>query len=457
MLTKFDIDLDPNFGDDYTAYVYRFTITFVDGSTIKKYIGAHQGSIYDDYDFSSEDEEFLEDLYNPDNKVYFEILKKGTVWDMFDLENRMLEKVDAKNPENEYYNNTNGGSRYTSQSAKQEAMVDDFIYKFTTGQYDEYVEYIPVDEIKEYKRAQVRIEEKVVSDKEYTDQIADQINYKQGKTDFLPPCLAFDGWSSSISRLWVDGSQREEGVNKSDRGKKVKTIVLPKRIWKVFTKGLPEGEISSLIFDIACLLNPLTTGPLNMKPAEIANRIFQRSKAEDQINSKFNERFLAKQNRVGKSAKKIIRMAIDLWKNQEAADEQGDGMFYYNPTSVRGKELIADDKKKLENRFPDAIVISASSTVFGVAHMEGQVQQPLTEDQKKKYPTKLVKHLKGKEKTIIPLIFIPSKPSSKEWYGGKKEANYQSCNLYLEGTGFKLAEPEYVSLIAPLVKGGTSA
>ena len=455
MLTKFDIDLDPNFGDDYTAYVYRITITFDDG-TFKIYIGAHKGSILDSYDFSSEDEEFLEDLLNPDNKIYFEIVKKGTEYDMFDLENQMLEEVNAKN-NNNYYNSTNGGSRYTSISARIESYATSIIEKFNNGEYDEYVEYISVDEIKEYKRAQVRIEEKVVSDKEYTDQIADQINYKHGKTDFLPPCLSFDGWSRSIARLWVDGSQREESVNKSKRGKKVKTIVLPKRIWKVFTKGLPEGEISSLIFDIACLLNPLTTGPLNMKPAEIANRIFQRSKAEDQINSKFNERFLAKQNRVGKSAKKIIRMAIDLWKNQEAADEQGDGMFYYNPTSVRGKELIADDKKKLENRFPDAIVISASSTVFGVAHMEGQVQQPLTEDQKKKYPTKLVKHPKGKEKTIIPLIFIPSKPSSKEWYGGKKEANYQSCNLYLEGTGFKLAEPEYVSLIAPLGKGGTSA
>ena len=72
MLTKFDIDLDPNFGDDYTAYVYRITITFDDG-TFKIYIGAHKGSILDSYDFSSEDEEFLEDLLNPDNKIYFEI------------------------------------------------------------------------------------------------------------------------------------------------------------------------------------------------------------------------------------------------------------------------------------------------------------------------------------------------------------------------------------------------
>ena len=55
---------------------------------------------------------------------------KGSEYDMFDLENQMLEKVDAKNPNNEYYNNTNGGSRYTSLSAAQEARIDDFIHKF---------------------------------------------------------------------------------------------------------------------------------------------------------------------------------------------------------------------------------------------------------------------------------------------------------------------------------------
>ena len=89
--------------------------------------------------------------------------------------------------------------------------------------------------------------------------------------------------------------------------------------------------------------------------------------------------------------------------------------------------------------------------------MEGVVQQPEDENQKKKYPTKLVKLPEGKEITILPVIHIPGKKESKEWHNGKKEANYQSCNLYLEGTGFILAEPVYVNLIAPLVKGGTSA
>ena len=59
-ITKFDIDLVPHI-EYYSAYVYRITITFLDG-TWKIYIGAHKGLIYDSYNFSSEDEDFLKIL-----------------------------------------------------------------------------------------------------------------------------------------------------------------------------------------------------------------------------------------------------------------------------------------------------------------------------------------------------------------------------------------------------------
>ena len=89
--------------------------------------------------------------------------------------------------------------------------------------------------------------------------------------------------------------------------------------------------------------------------------------------------------------------------------------------------------------------------------MEGVVQQPLGgEKQKSKYPTKLVKHPETNPVTIVPVIFIPNTKYEAEWTGGKKAANYQSCKLYLEGTGFILGEPEYTSLIAEKVKGSSS-
>ena len=457
MLTKFDKDLVENFGDDYKAYVYKITITFADETTKKIYIGAHLGSIYDSYDFSSEDEDFLNDYNNQDNKINLEIIMKGTVWDMFDLENRMLVEVDAKNPNNEYYNNTNGGSRYTSQSAEQEFLVDNIIHKIRSGEYDKYIQYLSVSDIDNYERAQVRTEDEVVADKLYTDQLAATINVNNGRTDFLPPCLAYDKWFTT-DKLWGDGSQRHEGVKKSKRGKKVKTIVLPKSIWKDLVKGLPKGEISNSMYDISCILNPLEPAPLPMKPSEISRRIFDRSKSLDQIDSEYNWRFLAKQNRVGDPARKIIRAAQQLWKNDDKAKTLGSDQFYHDPSSVIGKKLIADGLGEAKEKFPNCKIVSASSSVFGVAHMEGVVQQPLGgEKQKSKYPTKLVKHPETNPVTIVPVIFIPNTKYEAEWTGGKKDANYQSCRLYLEGTGFILVDPVYTSLIAEKVKRDSNA
>jgi len=458
MITKFDKDLVVGFGDDYTAYVYRITITFIDGITKKIYIGAHLGSIYDSYDFSSEDEDFLKDYNNQDNKIYFEIIMKGTVWDMFDLENRMLVEVGAKNPDNEYYNNTNGGSRYTSQSAEQEFLVDSIVHKFYSGEYDKYIQNLPVKDVDDYDSVQIRTEDEVVADKAYTDQLAATINCAPGgNPDFLPPCLAYDEWKGS--KLWGDGSQRHEAIKKSNRGmgKNVKTIVLPKSIWKDLTKGYAVGVISQSMYDTSFILNPLTDAPLPMKPSEISRRVFERSKSLDQIDSDYTRRFLAKQNRVGDPARKIIREAQQLWKNDVKAKEKGSNQFYYGATSVIGKKLIADGLAEVEEKFPNCIIVSASSSVFGVAHMEGVVQQKLGGDkQEKKYPTKLIKHPKNKPVTIVPVIFIPSTKYESEWTGGKKAANYQSCKLYLEGTGFILGEPEYTSLIAEKVKGSSS-
>ena len=65
-ITKFDVDQAPDI-EKYNAYVYRISVSLCHEqkvATEKIYIGAHFGSIYDPYDFSSEDEEFQKDLIN---------------------------------------------------------------------------------------------------------------------------------------------------------------------------------------------------------------------------------------------------------------------------------------------------------------------------------------------------------------------------------------------------------
>ena len=86
----------------------------------------------------------------------------------------MLEKVDAKNPDNkEYYNNTNGGSRYTSMSAKVESYANSLNEKLNNGELDEYLVSTPIKEVKEWDKVQVRADE--LTDGDYTASIAAKI------------------------------------------------------------------------------------------------------------------------------------------------------------------------------------------------------------------------------------------------------------------------------------------
>ena len=447
MLTKFDVDLAQHI-EIYSAYVYRYIITLLDGSK-KIYIGARKGSIYDSYDFSSEDEDFLNDLRNPDNEVYCEIVMKGTEYDMFDLENQMLEKVDAKNNPQQYYNKTNGGSRYTSQSARIEAYLDSIIEKCKNGTFDKYIQVLTTEYIKkqieEHGRVQIRDDDEAVADIDYCTNIADEIDLvHNGDTSFLPACLALGGWGiDGNGILWTDGSQRYTSTEMSKRGKDLKVIVLPKEEYKEIAGKV--GEITQDMIDLACLRNPLEPSPLPMKPKELAQRVFERSKSKGQIRSDWNFRFLAKQKRIGKAAEKIIKMAEILWDNKEEAEKKGKGFHYYDAASPEGKKIIADGKEEAINDFPECIVWGPySSSTFGPAHVFGVIQKPMFDG--KKYPTMIIKDCEGQK--IVPLIYHSSTKDAKEWNDGKAASVRQLLDDLGEKYNIVFAEYEYVSLIA---------
>jgi len=464
MLTKFDIDLSSNI-DFYSAYVYRITVTFLDG-TWKIYIGAHKGTIYDSYIFSSESKEFLKDLRNRNNKVYFEIVKKGTTYDMFDLENQMLEEVNAKDPNNkEYYNNTNGGSRYTEQSAKVEAFIDSIIEKcnqaeelnedgVAIGAYKDYIKYLTTEEIEsnrnKYDAVQIRTEKEEVADMEYCKPIADQIDLiHKGDTSFLPPCLALGGLGPNKDGfLWVDGTQRFTSVSISELGKTVKVIVLPKSEYKLIAGKV--GEITEAMIDLAYLRNPLEPSPLPMKPKELSRRIFDRCSKLEHITSDVSRRFLSKQNRVGKSAEKIIQGAVDIWNNDEAAKKRGKDFHFYAFDSPEGKEILSKKKTKIEEDFPDDIIWGPySSSTFGPDHIFGVIQQKMFPSHKNKYPTMIIGDLMGR--VIRPVIYHSTDKDQKEWEAGKAVAVRQLLEDLGGKFNLKIAPYSYSDLIAKKV------
>jgi len=451
MITKFDIDLVPHI-KEYSAYVYRITITFKDG-TKRIYIGGHKGSIYDSYDFSSKDEEFLKDLRNPDNKVHFEIVMKGNEVNMFDLENQMLEKVDAKNNP-QYYNKTNGGSRYTVQSASLEEWLDTFIARYRNGEFDHHIKYLEVDYIEQQKKehgsVQARMinsedeKDQTVADDDYCRPIADEIDAKFGDTTFLPACLAFGAWGiNKDGILWINGSQRENAVGMSKRGTTVKTVVLPKHEYARIAGTV--GEITESMIDVGFLTNPYEAAPLPMKPKVLTHRIFDRSKCYDDIGSEATKRYLKKQGRGITDINKIISDAEALWKNKEKAESQGVGFIYHTNQSVEGKKIIDDAKKTAKKDYPNDIIWVYSSANFGSQMMHGEIQKPKIEGEK--YPTVMIED--GKGKLIRPYIYHSNTDHQDEWERGKAEQVKQILKDLCKKYNFQLAPFDTsISLIA---------
>jgi hypothetical protein len=434
-ITKFDIDLDPHI-EYYSAYVYRITVTFLDG-TWKIYIGAHKGLILDSYNFSSESKEFLKDLRNPDTKVYFEIVKKGTEYDMFDLENQMLEKVDAKNPDNkEYYNNTNGGSRYTEVSAKVEAYVKSLNEKLNNGELDEYKVSTPIVEVKKWEKVQVRADE--LTDGDYTDGIAAKINSKLGDTSFLPPGLSFKDWNGSS--LWCDGSQRLDGVDKSKNGEDIIHYHLPKKLWKPLIKN-NEIKVTSAIEDLASARNPHVDSPLNMKTKDWAQLLVKRSKEYDQINSDFNLRYLLDRNVV--NTKSVISKAQSIWRSNKKAEKLKPNGRYLDTKSPEAKKLIQDKKEKLERDHPDAIIVTGTTATFGVGHFANAISK--FNDNKKFLG--IEKHSEDDLKLIIPLVYHPGQDEETKWENGLASQTKVYAEQFIGSAGYILGSYRYVDLI----------
>ena len=433
MITKFDKDLLPHLLI-YSAYVYRIIIKFPDG-TKKIYIGAHKGSIYDSYDFSTESPEFIEDLKNYEH--YFEIYMKGSEYDMFDLENQMLEKVDAKNPDNkEYYNNTNGGSRYTSIAAATEAYVKSLNEKLNNGELDEYKVSTPIKEVKKWEKVQVRADD--LTDGDYTNSISAKINSKLGDTSFLPPGLSFDGWKNSC--LWVDGNQRLDGVDKSKLGEDIIHYNLPKKLWKRLIKK-NEYKVTPAIEDLASARNPRVDSPLNMKTKSWAELVLKRSKDYEQINTDFNLRYLLDRNVV--DTKTIISKAQSIWRSIEKAEKVKPNGRYLETKSPEAKKLIADEKAKLQKTFPDAIIVTGTTATFGVGHFADAISKFDVEGK----VTGIEKHDPKNPKHIIPLVYHATSDWETSWNNGVAEKNKIYAEQFICSAGYTLAPYRYVDLI----------
>ena len=470
-IRHFDEDCCPHI-IDYEAYLYIITITFGPktkqlykdrGLDLEKriYIGAKTGSIYTPYHTSSEDEEFQRDYWNPENKVWLSIRQKGTKIDMFYNENVKLESVNAKN-NILYYNKTNGGSKFMTYSVGVETFVYEFLENTRSGKFDIYKVMMDIKELVTLKRTQPRKE--TVDDSDYTDEISKWIDdtYK-GNTDYLVedrPIVVLDG-GEEIKKLLLDGSQRIGGTNKSKKGDKINVLLIPRKIWKPLLMGGPD-VITQPMMDLSNLFNPNEPAPLRMTMGERAAWIYERSKSREDIDSETTRKLLSNSNITKPDISKIINKAQKLWDNQEAADNVGEGMRYWEIKSPEAKQIKELKLADLRKKFPEAVIAYSASSTFGSGTIEGVISEKLDPNQKSKWPMKIKygsddqfpsSEKKTNPTSLIFLIMHGSEADKKEWFGGKESHLRNICEPYADMWGYVLEEFQYESLIAPTVIG----
>jgi hypothetical protein len=385
--------------DDYDAYLYKITIYFPNGN-FRVYIGAHLGSIHDGYLCSSKNKELWDDYHNEKNEIKneikIEILNKGSVFDMFDSENIMLEEVDARNNPL-FYNKTNGGSRFQTLSARIEELMYSLVTDILSGEHEFTTEKFTAEYIKrliEVKKRHNQVRDEL-NDDDATAEIANDID-EDGRVD-LPPIVLFGDWSDDkeYPYLLIDGHQRIEGILNShikDGFKNVKAIIIPKSVWNPLMSGKDVGIFgNTVIKDLGVLLNPRKREQsLTMKPSDIARQVVSRSQrllTEDDgvtfkskkersaaIKRNFNHRFLDFIHCYGSTRNTVYSKAIGFVDDMvQCNDVCGQNYSYLSSTSDTAIERIDHAEAGIRESWNEpVIVIKGPSGQIGTPHVEGQ-------------------------------------------------------------------------------------
>jgi len=212
----------------HQAYLYEIHIV----DTGKSYIGYRSQPYDGTYIHSSKCPIFARDLGKA-KKIIYKILQYGSAIDMATQERKMLKEVNAKNNP-KYYNKSNGGGKFVIDPFEKSI---EFFHKIKNGELNEYIQNIPITELLNYGKIQVRVADDSIHEKN----IKDRINDNMGSQNYIDEnylCHGFEDYEGKGNHSLINGNHTREGVSKSVVGKTahVPVMIIPKSIWSNYTE-----------------------------------------------------------------------------------------------------------------------------------------------------------------------------------------------------------------------------
>ena len=223
----------------YEGYLYRFT-NVTDGMI---YIGAHKGSVADNYQHSSTNPIFKQAFVDSTSQFKYEVLSYGTWDDMRSMEYKTLKDVDARNNPN-YYNLTNGSPAYRIPDLnKCKALIEEIkndVYPIT-------IEHIDAHRSMKYVQSRYN---RTLGD--LVREIVAKLDDAKGSTAKCSPVLVFEGRSSLGDDLRIDGNNTVQGIDDCTLAQNVPTVRIPYDVIESFTdlENILMGDLMNAKPDI---------------------------------------------------------------------------------------------------------------------------------------------------------------------------------------------------------------
>lgn len=210
----------------YEAYVYEYRRL----DTQKRYVGSRKGKVTDNYNHSSKDSKFKEDLANPNIDWEKYILHCGTYEEIKQKEYEILTKNDAaKNPL--YYNAWNSlpSKKISSQPRKEE--VEKLLKRINDGDFTKG-KMMRVDVLINMERIQVRLSD--------VDQkpLASIFKKKHGVIDDnVEPVTILEHYGENSQDFILDGNTTLGAADESGVVKKLPVRIIPREDYEQLSSG----------------------------------------------------------------------------------------------------------------------------------------------------------------------------------------------------------------------------
>jgi len=206
---------------NYEGYLYSYTNLITD----QLYLGIHKGSVDDDYNHSSTNEDFAEVFADSDSRLKFEVINYGDYTEMQQIEHISLKKVDARNNPL-YYNKSNGFPIYKQADLdKCQSLVD----RILDGEFDVGKEPIGVHTA--MSALQVRFQH----DANLQRTIKEKVDEALGNTDKCSSVLVWVGRGKEGEDLRGDSSHTVWGASSSKHCVDIPAARVPYEVHKDYS------------------------------------------------------------------------------------------------------------------------------------------------------------------------------------------------------------------------------